>query len=505
MMALMALGLGAAQWRMHTASNDAASHQQRLVNLALASDEARSAQVNFKIQIQEWKNTLLRGGDPAAFDKYSKAFREQGDKVQEHLENLQALSRQLGLPQDDIRDAQAAQKALLHAYLEQLAHYNSADADASAHKVDASVKGKDRAPTQALDGIVARILKTQKEEAQVAEASLASEARSGLQWSIVAMVTSLILGMLMARLVIRSITHHLDEALAWSREVADGQLRSHDNLEIPGDELGELLSAIKTMVSKLSKVVVEVRQCSDSLAHAAVDIEASNAHLSQRTESQASSLQQSTSTITTLSEDVQQNARHAQDAQTLAQTASAQAELGGGAVQQVVQTMQDIQQSASKIVDIIGVIDGIAFQTNILALNAAVEAARAGEQGRGFAVVAGEVRTLAQRSANAAREIKSLIQASESCVERGGLLVNEAGDTITKAVKAVEQVRAAIDSISATAGQQALGIREVSGIFSQFDAGMQQTAAQVEEAAAAALALRSQSQSLREAVAFFEA
>jgi methyl-accepting chemotaxis protein len=504
LLVIMAVALGTAQWRLHTSAEQARHGQSQLAALARASDHARAAQVEFKIQVQEWKNLLLRGGKPESFDKYRQAFIAQGDKVQHHLQALLDNKQALGLPEADIRQTQASLKALTQTYLDKLSAYDPGAADASAHAVDASVKGQDRAPTQALDGIVAKLLKELDQEAQSGQALMAAQSASGLTWALATLLVGVTLGLGLSRAIVRSITGPLAEAVAWSQEVAQGRLQPR-SLRTSQDELGELMAALQSMVGSLSQVVSHVRQAADSVASAAEDIESSSSDLSQRTEHQSSNVQQSAATMAHLSADVQRSAQHAVDAQTLVHAASQQAQVGGGGVQEVVLTMHEIEHSATKIADIIGVIDGIAFQTNILALNAAVEAARAGEQGRGFAVVAGEVRTLAQRSANAAREIKSLIQASQTCVARGGQLVTQTGQTIAQVVQSVAQVRSAIESITTSATQQAQGIQEVNRSIGQFDGAMLQNAALVEEAAAAAMSLRQQSQALRQSVAFFQA
>jgi methyl-accepting chemotaxis protein len=504
LMLIMAVTLGTSQWRLRASAEQAGHSQRTLAALAQASDHARAAQVDFKIQVQEWKNLLLRGGKPESFDKYRKAFIEQGDKVQKHLQALLDSSQALGLADADIRQAQASLAQLTQTYLDKLGAYDPKAADDSAHVVDASVKGQDRAPTQALDGIVAKLLKQLSREAETGETLMTAQSASGLNWAVATLVVGLALGLGLSRAIVHSITGPLAEAVAWSQEVAQGRLQPR-SVKPSQDELGQLMVSLQSMVNSLGEVVAHVRQAADSVASAAEDIESSNADLSHRTEHQSSNVQQSAATMEHLSEDVQRSAQHAVDAQALAHTASQQAQVGGGGVQEVVLTMREIEHSATKIADIIGVIDGIAFQTNILALNAAVEAARAGEQGRGFAVVAGEVRTLAQRSANAAREIKSLIQASQTCVERGSQLVTHTGQTIAQVVQSVEQVRGAIESITTSATQQAQGIQEVNRSIGHFDGAMQQNAALVEEAAAAAMSLRQQSQALRQSVAFFQA
>jgi methyl-accepting chemotaxis protein len=258
------------------------------------------------------------------------------------------------------------------------------------------------------------------------------------------------------------------------------------------------------MRARLAELVGDVRQASDSIATGSGQIATGNADLSQRTEEQASNLQQTAASMEQLNATVRQNAETAQSASSLALDARAAADRGGALMQQAVDTMQDIAASARKITDIIGVIDGIAFQTNILALNAAVEAARAGEQGRGFAVVAGEVRTLAQRSAEAAREIKALIGASVDKTDHGNAQVSEAGEAMAAIVAQVQQVAALIGEISTASTEQTTGIGQVSDAVSQLDQVTQQNAALVEESAAAAESLRHQADHLSALVARFQ-
>jgi methyl-accepting chemotaxis protein len=275
--------------------------------------------------------------------------------------------------------------------------------------------------------------------------------------------------------------------------------------EHPGtDEIGQLVSGLEKMRQELAKVVSSVRQNSDSVATASAQIAQGNQDLSSRTEQQASSLQQTAASMEQLGSTVTQNADNARQANQLAQGASAVAARGGDVVAQVVDTMKGINDSSKKIADIISVIDGIAFQTNILALNAAVEAARAGEQGRGFAVVAGEVRSLAQRSAEAAREIKSLITTSVERVEQGTSLVDQAGSTMQEIVTSIRRVSDIIGEISAASTEQSTGVAQVGQAVSQMDEATQQNAALVEQSAAAAESLRHQAQQLVQAVSVFK-
>jgi methyl-accepting chemotaxis protein len=253
----------------------------------------------------------------------------------------------------------------------------------------------------------------------------------------------------------------------------------------------------------LQQIVGNVRQGTESIAAASAEIASGNMDLSTRTEQQAASLQQTAHSIKDLTNNVRQNADNARQADTLVRSASEVAKQGGDVVSQVVQTMGSIDASSKKIGDIIGVIDGIAFQTNILALSAAVEAARAGEQGRGFAVVASEVRSLAQRSAQAAKEIKSLIGASVDKVESGSRLVADAGATMNEIVGSVQRVSDIIGEITAASSEQSDGIGQINGSVIQLDQMTQQNAALVEESAAAAESLKEQARRLSEAVSVF--
>jgi len=270
-----------------------------------------------------------------------------------------------------------------------------------------------------------------------------------------------------------------------------------------GDEIGQLTAAMNQIGSGLTQVVQAVRQGAESVATASSEIAHGNQDLSARTEQQASALQQTSASMDALANTVRQNVDGALQANTLAQSASSVAVRGGAVVGQVVQTMKGINESSAKIADIISVIDGIAFQTNILALNAAVEAARAGEQGRGFAVVASEVRSLAGRSADAAKEIKQLINASVERVEHGTALVDQAGATMTEVVDSIRQVTAIMGEISAASSAQSDGVAQVGQAVAQMDQATQQNAALVEEMAAAAGSLRSQAQELVQTVAVF--
>jgi len=300
-----------------------------------------------------------------------------------------------------------------------------------------------------------------------------------------------------------AITRPIESAVQVAQTVAAGDLTSNITVDTK-EETGQLLLALKGMNDNLVKVVAQVRNGTDTIANASSEIASGNMDLSARTEEQASSLEETASSMEELTSTVRQNADNAQQANQLARTASGVAEKGGEVVSRVVQTMESINASSSKIVDIIGVIDGIAFQTNILALNAAVEAARAGEQGRGFAVVASEVRNLAQRSAAAAKEIKQLIGDSVEKVGAGSKLVEEAGSTMGEIVSSVQRVTDIIQEISLATQEQSTGIDQINDAVGQMDTVTQQNAALVEEAAAASASLQEQAQSLAAVVSVFK-
>jgi len=332
--------------------------------------------------------------------------------------------------------------------------------------------------------------------------SVASAQRQLLLGSAIVLVLTALAAWIMV-VITTTTTSSVKRALELARGVAAGDLRQKI---VPqgNDEMGQLLSALADMQTSLSRVVTTVRQGSEGVATASAEIAQGNNDMSARTESQASALEQTAASMEELSGTVRQNADSARTANQLAMSASTVAAKGGEVVTQVVDTMKGINDSSRKISDIIQVIDGIAFQTNILALNAAVEAARAGEQGRGFAVVASEVRSLAGRSADAAKEIKTLINASVERVEHGTALVDEAGATMTEVVTSIRRVTDIMGEISAASNEQALGVAQVGEAVKQMDEVTQQNAALVEEMAAAASSLKNQATDLVQAVGVFQ-
>ncbi len=326
-----------------------------------------------------------------------------------------------------------------------------------------------------------------------------------LAWAVfaAALATAVLLVVPLTLFNMSSICGPIDQARLLAECIANGDLSSPVKTS-GADETAALLRALETMQTSLHAIVGQVRQSADSIQVASAEVAAGNIDLSQRTEQSASSLQQTASSLEQLTGNVRQSADAASQANQLAASASNVARRGGEVVAQVVSTMDEINGSSKRIADIIGTIDGIAFQTNILALNAAVEAARAGEQGRGFAVVASEVRSLAQRSAEAAREIKGLIGSSVEKVETGARLVQDAGSTMGEIVASVQRVTDIIGEITAAAAEQSSGIGTVNGAVNQLDQMTQQNAALVEQSAAAAESLKDQAQRLAEVVGRFQ-
>jgi methyl-accepting chemotaxis protein len=441
---------------------------------------------------------LILMTDPAARVKARQAIDQGRAQVTEQLALLERLV-----------DTDLGRKLLadIHAARKQFAPFSdevlALAMDGKAAEATALLLGE-RSQTQT-NYLAALDAMGKRQEDRMVEAGQASEQTYRQTTTIVLSAAALatLAGLVFAWRITRSITAPLHQAVVVADRVADGDL-SVPIVARSRDETGFLLAALQRMQHSLSATVHQVRSNSASVATASSEISQGNNDLSSRTERQASALQQTAASMEQLGSTVQQNADSARQANQLAQTASSVALKGGEAVAKVVDTMRGINDASKKIADIIGVIDGIAFQTNILALNAAVEAARAGEQGRGFAVVASEVRSLAGRSADAAREIKQLVHSSVERVELGSTLVDQAGQTMKEVVASIRQVSSLMSEISEASSAQSQGVTQVGEAIVQMDQATQQNAALVEESAAAAEALKAQAQRLVEAVEVFK-
>ncbi|EIE4546473.1 methyl-accepting chemotaxis citrate transducer [Salmonella enterica] len=436
--------------------------------------------------------------DPASLDAMNTLLTNAGaslNEAEKHFNNY--VNSEAIAGKDPALDAQAeASFKQMYDVLQQSIHYLKADNYAAYGNLDAQ---------KAQDDMEQVYNQWLSQNAQLIK--LASDQNQSsftqMQWTlgIILLIVLIVLAFIWLGLQ-RVLLRPLQRIMAHIQTIADGDL-THE-IEAEGrSEMGQLAAGLKTMQQSLIRTVSAVRDNADSIYTGAGEISAGSSDLSSRTEQQASALEETAASMEQLTATVRQNTDNARQATGLAKTASETARKGGRVVDNVVNTMNDIAESSEKIVDITSVIDGIAFQTNILALNAAVEAARAGEQGRGFAVVAGEVRTLASRSAQAAKEIKVLIENSVSRIDTGSTQVREAGETMKEIVNAVTRVTDIMGEIASASDEQSKGIEQVAQAVSEMDSVTQQNASLVEESAAAAAALEDQANELRQAVAAF--
>ena len=436
----------------------------------------------FKVQVQEWKDTLLRGRDPAKLDKHWKAFQAQEATVDALAADLvHALPD--GASKGLVEQFAAAHHQMGAAYRKGFAAFQDAHLDASVG--DAAVAGMDREPARLLQEAAKAIAADSAGIAQLAN----DQASRAVLWSSGLILVACALAVATGMHLGRRFALPLAQAAAAARAVAAGDLSTP--IEATGDdEAADLLRALKDMQISLAKVVATVRENAEVVASASDQIAAGTDDLGRRTEMQVTSLEETAASMEKLHDIVEATTRDAARANGLAASASDVASRGGNVVGQVVGTMQGIHDSSRKIVEIISLIDGIAFQTNILALNAAVEAARAGEQGRGFAVVASEVRNLAQRSTAAAREIKDLISDSVDRVGSGSALVQQAGTTMEDVLVAIRELGSIIAEMHTATSDENSGISQVNEAMRMLDRSAQENSALVEESAAATTSLK---------------
>ncbi len=494
MLLLVATLAGIGLWRMQASS--AMTHSLidvRLENERLMGEWSQSLALNNVRTLAVSKTT-----DPATQQYFEASMAKTSARTTEAL----ALIRKT------VTDPEAV--ALIEAALKKRTDYQQARAKALEQKKNGNMEAFQRFFDHEIEDMqnayleaVQAVQAYQKNLITSSAARLYENNAFGHNLLIILTVLAVLAGLGMAFFITRSITRPLQRALLLAQTVSARDLTS--TVDVRGtDETSMLLQALKQMNDNLTHIVYDVRSGADAIATASSQIAAGNVDLSSRTEEQASSLAETAATMEQLTTTVKQNADNAQQASMLAESATSIAVKGGEVVAQVVDTMGAINDSAKKVVEIIGVIDSIAFQTNILALNAAVEAARAGEQGRGFAVVASEVRSLAQRSASAAKEIKALIDTSVSTTEAGNRLVAEAGSAMTETVASIKRVTDIMSEITSASTEQSVGIEEVNKAVGQMDQVTQQNAALVEEAAAASDSLQDQASSLAGLVATFK-
>ena len=472
------------------------TYQHDVLRDVAANKKAADIAGYFATAVQEWKNVLLRGKEPKDLDRYWAAHQAEMKAVSKGLEELNALLDP-GPTRDTATKLAAAMQSAAQGYESALQAYKAAGNDFAAG--DKAARGKDR-EAAALLGELRKQLSAQ--EADVSERAMATAARgSMLAYSVMLLVT--VAGLAGSIVLSRQIVRPLTYAVTVADRVAGGDLTAQ--LKVQGqDEVAALMRALQSMQGNLSNLVIKVREGSNGVALASSEIAQGNHDLSARTETQASALEETAASMEVLGSAVSHSTDNARQASQMAAQASAVAQQGGDVVSQVVHTMKDINESSSRIAEIISVIDGIAFQTNILALNAAVEAARAGEQGRGFAVVAGEVRSLAQRASGAAKEIKELIETSTAKVQVGAQQAEGVSVAMERISTAIERVSDIIGEISAASDEQSKNLEQVSVAIAQIDQATQQNAALVEESSAAAQALREQAVGMKDEVMYFK-
>ena len=437
-------------------------------------------------------------------------------------DSLEGVQSNLKLAEKVTGEAKASMQALTdlsHGEIAALKEVQAAEAPYRAviGKVAGAIKGGDSdaarlalnntatlAAEAAYLGALEKLNAEQRKTAATAKEEAAAAYATGRNLLIGGAIVGAALAIGLGLLITRSLTAPAAQAVAVATRIAAGDLTQDVQTIAQHDEMGRLLKAMQAMQTSLRQTVSSVRDNAEGVASASIQIAQGNAELSRRSEGQAGALEETAATMNQLGTTVRNNADNAKQTNQLAQSASEVALQGGAVVSEVVETMKGINDSSKKIAEIIGVIDGIAFQTNILALNAAVEAARAGEQGRGFAVVASEVRSLAQRSAEAAREIKGLISVSVGRVEQGSALVDKAGATMQEVVASIRRVTEIMGEISAASVEQSNGVAQVEQAVTQMDQMTQQNAALVEESAAAAENLKTQAEQMVQAVAVFK-
>jgi methyl-accepting chemotaxis protein len=453
-----------------------------------AVNSGNRAQVAFKVQVQNWKDLLLRGHDPKDYDNYLAQFKDRDEAFRKEMDALKTRTAKLGLPTGSIEEAMRAHDQLDQDYRTALESFQLARAETSA-VVDRQVRGKDRPLDEKLAKIVEELRQYAKDASAKASEAGAIEARRMTAIFITVTVLIVAAGILLGLVIMRGITRPLAQAVSLAEKVGAGDLTAR--IETKGkDELAQLLGSLTGMAEKLSQVVSEVRGSAEALSSASEEVSATSQSMNQAASEQAASVEETSASVEQMTASITQNGENAKVTDGMAVQAAKQATEGGVAVEQTVAAMKDIAKKIS-------IIDDIAYQTNLLALNAAIEAARAGEHGKGFAVVAGEVRKLAERSQVAAQEIGEMAGTSVAVAEKAGKLLVEMVPAIKKTSDLVQEIAAASQEQSSSVGQ-------INTSMTQLNQVTQQNASSSEELAATAEEMSSQAQNLQQLVAFFK-
>ncbi len=452
-----------------------------------AVDDADGVVIHFKKQVQNWKDTLLRGENATDFAKYNGLFMDEEAQVQQTGKELKVLMEKLNLDTTKLDEFLQTHRDLGSKYRAALSHYGSGDIQ-SARAVDTMVKGMDRAPTDLMDSIAELMQKQQSDAFESMTKAAADKYGTIFFSSIIIIVLGTVLGGVIAIMFIRGITSPLNEAVAVSNGLAQGKLDI--DIEVKSeDETGQLLRAMKNMVEKLREIVADVRSAADNVASGSQELSSGSEEMSQGASEQASSVEEVSSSMEQMVSNIRQNADNAQQTEKIAMKSAGDARESGLAVSETVAAMKDI---AGKI----SIIEEIARQTNLLALNAAIEAARAGEHGKGFAVVASEVRKLAERSQTAAGEITQLSSTSVQVAER-------AGEMLSKLVPDIQKTAELVQEINAASMEQNSGAEQINKAIQQLDQIVQQNAGSAEEMSSTAEELSSQAEHLQSSIEFF--